>query len=54
MKPLTDGEIALVAALSAVVIMVAVWFRNPGWWVDALLWVAVAVGLGLLVFVVLG
>ena len=53
MTPLTSGEIALVAALAAIVIMIAVWFRNPGSWVDALLWVAVAMGLGLLVFVLL-
>jgi hypothetical protein len=49
--PLTHGEIVLIAALAAVVIVIAVWFRNPGWWVDALLWVAVAVGVVLLVFV---
>jgi hypothetical protein len=51
--PLTPGEIALVVALAAVVIVVAVWFRDPGGWVDALLWVAVAVGLGLLALVML-
>jgi hypothetical protein len=51
--PLTPGKIALVAAVAAVVIVMTVWFRGHGWRVDALLWVAVAVALGLLVFVVL-
>ena len=50
---LTPGKIALVAAVAAVVIVMTVSFRGHGWRVDALLWAAVVVGLGLLVFVVL-
>jgi hypothetical protein len=52
--PLTPGEIAFVAAIATVVIVIAVWFRNPGGWVDALLLLAVAAALGLLALVMLG
>jgi hypothetical protein len=51
--PLTPGEIALVVALVAVVTVIAVWFRRPDGWVDALLLLAMAAGLGLLALTVL-
>jgi hypothetical protein len=52
--PLAPGKIAPIAAVAAVVIVIAVWFRNPGGWIDALLLLAVAGALGLLVLVMAG
>ena len=54
MTPLAPSKIALIAAVAAVVIVIAVWFRNPGGWVDALLLLAVAAALGLLALVMVG
>lgn len=51
--PLTPGEIALVVALAAVVTVIAVWFRRPAGWVDALLLLAMAAAFGLLALTVL-
>jgi len=51
--PLTPGEIALVVALAAAVIVIAIWFRRPEGWVDALLLLAIAGALGLLALTVL-
>jgi hypothetical protein len=50
---LTLGEIALVIALAATVIVVAIWFRRPEGWVDALLLLAMVAGLGFLALTVL-
>ena len=47
------GEVALVAAIAVVVVVMAVWFRDPGRWIDAFLLMAVTVTLALLALVML-
>jgi hypothetical protein len=47
------GEIALVTAITVIIVVIAVWFHSPARWVDAFLLMAVTVTLVLLVLAML-